>query len=598
MISAHVYAALLFHVDTLLRQTLEMLTTRNSCARPMTILGAMGGRLEASLVAFVNGSLRWLGGCAAASCLCLPALAQETSAEKPLPTFEELEAEGAVIGDVRIINGNIFDLENPKEDNLLFRLANKLHIRTRPDVIERDLLFRSGDRVSVQKVQESERLLRSNRFLYSVDIRVASYFEGVADVEVETRDTWTIEPGVRFSRAGGVNSTGLTLKEGNLLGTGTSIAFAESSDVDRRGHEFSFAQDHLFGGWTGIDLTLAHYDDGNRESFRFGQPFYSLDSRWSAGTSALHDDRIDSIYRAGVIAEQYRHREETGEVHAGWSKGLIDGYTRRYSVGLNYQDDRYTADPALPSPAIVPEDQRLIGPYLRYDVIQDNFEKVVNRDKIARPEFFELGFNSSIQIGRALTFLGSSRELWTYTASVSDGVHTARGNDLLGSISVSGQYGDGHGQRELLSVSSRYFVPHAKRALFYVAASADMVRNPLVSDLLLLGGDNGLRGYPLRYQSGEQRALFTIEERVYTDWFPLRLFRVGGAVFYDIGRAWGGPFENTVNPGWLSDVGFGLRILNDRASFGNVLHADVAFPLNTDPTIRSVQFLVKSYANF
>ena len=52
-------------------------------------------------------------------------------------------------------------------------------------------------------------------------------------------------------------------------------------------------------------------------------------------------------------------------------------------------------------------------------------------------------------------------------------------------------------------------------------------------DQLLLGGDNGLRGYPLRYQSGDRRALFTIEERAYTDWYPFRLVRVGGAVFYD-----------------------------------------------------------------
>src|SRR5579859_5837762 len=133
-----------------------MLTSPISCARPFFCTMQ---RLEARLVAFASESLRWLGGCAAASCLCLPAGSQETAVEKPLPTFEELEAEGAVIGDVRIINGNIFDLDNPKENNFLFRLANKLHIRTRTDVIERDLLFRSGDRVSAQKIEESERLL-------------------------------------------------------------------------------------------------------------------------------------------------------------------------------------------------------------------------------------------------------------------------------------------------------------------------------------------------------------------------------------------------------------------------------------------------------
>ena len=53
------------------------------------------------------------------------------------------------------------------------------------------------------------------------------------------------------------------------------------------------------------------------------------------------------------------------------------------------------------------------------------------------------------------------------------------------------------------------------------------------------------------------------------------------------------------NPGWLSNVGFGLRILSARASFGNVLHLDLAFPLhNTDPGIKSAQFLVTTSKTF
>ena len=37
---------------------------------------------------------------------------------------------------------------------------------------------------------------------------------------------------------------------------------------------------------------------------------------------------------------------------------------------------------------------------------------------------------------------------------------------------------------------------------------------------LLIGGDNGLRGYPLRYEAGTSRALLTVEQRFYTDWYP------------------------------------------------------------------------------
>lgn len=554
------------------------------------------------LAAFHEPALRspggWLGGCAAFFCLCLPAGAEETKSESAFPSFAELQAAGAVIGEIRIVNDDIFDVNDPKEDNFLFRLANALHIRTRQSVIRRTLLFHSGELVSVQKVEESERLLRANRYIYDVTFRPVAWHDGVVDIEVETRDTWSLAPGFNFSRAGGSNSTGLSLKEYNLLGTGTTLGYAQSSDADRKGTEFQISQNHLFDGWTQIDLRLANYDDGKRESIAVGRPFYALDTRWAAGTSAGHDERIESIYQAGTVIGQYRHRQDTGEVYGGWSQGLVDGWTQRYSVGVDYQADSYTIDPTLLPPAAVPADQTLVSPFLRYEVIEDNYERLKNRDKIQRPEFFAMGFASMLQVGRALGGLGSTRDPWIYSATISDGVQAPRGNDLLASATLSGQYGEGHGERELLGGSLRYYVPQTRRALFYAAASGDVVRNPDPTDLLLLGGDNGLRGYPLRYQSGEHRALFTVEERVYTDWYPFRLFRIGGAIFYDVGRAWGGPFQNPANPGWLSDVGIGLRVLSDRSAFGNVLHIDLAFPLNSDPNIRSRQFLVKTYANF
>ncbi len=558
----------------------------------------MRGAWINDLAALRTASMRWLGCCATASCLGLTAMAAETRTADKLPSFAELQAAGAIVGEVRIVVNDIFDLDDPDENNFLFRLANKLHIRTKPGVIERSLLFNSGEPLSVQKIAESERLLRSNRFFYDVKIRPIAYHDGIVDIEVQTRDTWTIEPGVRFTRAGGSNSTGLTIREGNLLGTGTSIGYATSSDVDRNGTEFSLAQDHIFGGWTGVSLNIGNYSDGKSRAFSFGQPFYSLNTRWAGGASMQHDERIESIYQAGEIVGQYRHAQEKSSAYAGWSRGLVDGWTHRYSLGLSYQLDDYLIDPTLPAPRSVPVDQTLLSPYVRYDVIEDDYAVVRNRNKIHRAEFFAFGFSSSVQVGRALTELGSTRDLWTYSVTVTDGIKAARGNDLLLAANFSGQYGDGRVERQFLGGSVRYFVPHGKRAVFYAAASADKVRNPEDTDLLLLGGDNGLRGYPLRYQSGERRALFTIEERVYTNWYPFRLFRVGGAVFFDVGRAWGGPYQNQSNGGWLSDAGFGLRVISDRASFGNVIHADIAFPLNTDANIDSIQFLFKSYTNF
>ncbi|HEX9182362.1 MAG TPA: hypothetical protein VF876_03805 [Burkholderiales bacterium] len=515
-----------------------------------------------------------------------------------LPSFAQLEAAGAVIGAVRIDAQDIFDMEDPRENFGIYRLLNVLHIQTRQSVIRRQLLFRSGERVSQRVMEETERLLRGNSYLYDVTIRPVAYRGGIVDIEVRTRDTWSLQPGASYSRGGGSNTSGLWLEEKNFLGTGVGVSIATGSSVDRSGREFEIQHNQVFGNWTAFNYRTATNSDGSAESISLARPFYALDARWALGASAGTFDRIDSLYTNSAVVAQFRHEQSAGEVYAGWSTGLVDGWVQRYSVGFGYQDDAYRTDPAYVPAAQLPADQTLAYPFLRFELIEDNYVKVINRQKIGRPEFFALGWSASLQIGRSSTSLGATRELWLYSGAVNKGFRFDHGGDLLAGVSFSGQNADGRGERQFLVANARYFLQHGPRNVFYVSASADAVRNPYVSDQLLLGGDNGLRGYPLRYQSGDQRALFSVEERVYTDWYPFRLVRVGGAVFFDVGRAWGGIYENPVNAGWLRDVGFGLRLSIDRSSSGSVLHLDVAFPLDAEEDIKKAQVLVKTYANF
>lgn len=526
------------------------------------------------------------------------AAAQGAGADGAIPSFAELEAAGAVIGEVRIDAQDIFDLDDPKESAWLYRIANQLHIRTRASVIRRALLFRSGERVSLRVIEETERVLRSYNYLYDVSIRPIAYRDGIVDIAVHTRDTWTLQPGLSYSRGGGSNSSGISLTERNLFGTGITVGYASTSDVDRSGKEFEIAHNQVFGGWTAFNLNWADYSDGSTQAISLVRPFYALDARWALGVSAAQFDRIDSVFTNDTIVSQFRHRQKSGEVFGGWSAGLVGGWVQRYSIGVGYTEDLYANEPATIAPAELPPEQTLAYPFIRYEVIEDRYVKVVNRNKIGRPEFFAMGFNARAQLGRTSTSFGSSEDLWLYSGTVSKGFTPPGGGDLVAGASLSGQYGNGRGQRQYYGATARYYRPQGRRAMFYAAAQLDALRNPFPTDQLLLGGDSGLRGYPMRYQSGDNRALFTVEERLYTDWYIFQLIRVGGAVYFDVGRAWGGPYENSANPGWLREVGFGLRLINDRSSSANVLHVDVAFPLNAPAGIKEVQFVVKSHASF
>ncbi len=508
-----------------------------------------------------------------------------------LPSLAELEEEGAVIGEILIDPQNIFDLTDPREANILYRLANWIHVVTRPDVVRKTLLFKSGDVVSVRLIEESERLLRSTLQVYGVRIRAVGYHAGKVDLEVVTRDRWTLDPSVSFSRTGGVNSDRLALKEDNLFGTGLTLGFSRSSNVDRTSSTFNISHPHAFGPFTSASYSYADTSDGRAWGLGATRPFYALDSRTAWAASVDSSVRNEPVYVSGVSTGTYRHERYSGNAFYGWSKGLVNGWVYRHSAGLSSEDNSYARVPGEPLVGELPEDQTLNAPYYRVEIIQDRFRTGVNFDQIGKPEDFNVGLGLNVQLGRSLSWLGSTRQQWLYDTSISKG-YDITDKALLRTIAAfSGRYASG-GEQQLTTFEARYFQRQPHDFTFFGLFRGSMVRNPDVPNSLTLGGDNDLRGYPLRYQSGNKSALVSLEERVYTDWYPFRLVRVGGAVFYDGGRAWGGSNPNTANAGWLNDVGFGLRFLIDRSSKSNVLHVDVAFPLNREAGIDPVQLLV------
>jgi outer membrane protein assembly factor BamA len=548
---------------------------------------------------------------AIAACVLAPAAAQEPApapasppkeatapAAEKLPGFAELEAAGAVIGEIRVVTHNIFDLENARESGAFYRAANAIHIQTQPIIVRQKLLFKSGERVSVHAIEETERLLRSYRIFYEVSILPVAFHDGVVDIEVKTHDTWTLQPGFSASRSGGANRTNLGLTETNAFGTGVLLGVNRFSDADRTGVIYQASDPHAFDGWTAVNYTYSQLSDGLNRTASVTRPFYALDTRWAAGITASNDSRLNKLFENGTTTAQFRHRSEAADAFGGLSGGLVGGWVQRYSIGLNYQRDTYSEESGLPPPDSLPPDQKLVTPYLRYELVQDAYEKYKNLDLIQRPEYFLMGVQSSVQLGRSLTALGSTQQVWLYNFSVSDGYRLSSGGIFLSSISGLGQTGYGPLDKQTTSSSVKFYSHPDSRTLVFLSLAGDILKDSTGTTQLTLGGDTGLRGYPRNYQSGEYRTVFNAEYRVYTDWYPISLFRVGGAVFYDLGRAGGGPNSNTEHTGWIKDVGLGLRILNARTAFGNVLHLDLAFPMTYDPNIKRVQWLVQTQTTF
>ncbi|HTU64606.1 MAG TPA: hypothetical protein VMF52_01540 [Steroidobacteraceae bacterium] len=523
---------------------------------------------------------------------CLALTTGAASADDLVPV------EGERIGTISVRVRDIFDTTKPGENKAVYRLANRLHVDTREDALRAQLLFGEGDAYSPRVIEETERALRRLRYVREPHIQVVGRHDGVVDLEVTAADVWTLSPGLSYGRKGGANTTSFEFDDYNVFGTGKRLSIGEHSDVDRSSTSFLWSDPNVFGTrWT-TEARYSANDDGNGMALDVERPFYSFDTRWTAGLGFASDDGVQHRYSLGERNDAFRREARTADLHVGTSRGWDDGWVRRFTTGLRFDEARFSDAPGVAPSARLPGDRSFAYPYAGVEFIQDDFATNTNVDQIERTEDFEFGRRFRVEVGYANSMFGGDDSATLLRADASRGWRLHEDHTLFLGAGFAGRYEGGAARNTLFSASARYDWRTSANSLFHVSLSGDVGHALDLDNDQLLGGDNGLRGYPLRYQAGTSRALLTLEQRFYTNWYPFRLFHVGGAVFTDIGRSFGPSALDVPNLGTLRDVGFGLRFSNSRSALANVLHVDVAFPLDGDKSIRSMQFLVETKRSF
>lgn len=509
-----------------------------------------------------------------------------------------LEAEGVVIANIVLDKQDVFDLSDPKENNALYRFANRLHIITKDSTIEKQLLIKPGDAFSKRLADETERILRGNTYFYDVAVTPKNRQDGAVDLHISTRDVWTLRPGFSYSRSGGENKSSVKIEELNLFGRGQQLLVSRSSNVDRDSTTLEFRDKHIGRSWASVALRFADNSDGHSNLLSVNRPFYALDARWAAGATLFDDDHRSTLYQLGEREAAYRHERRFYSAFGGWSAGLRDGWVRRFTAGIVYDDNRFVdaLDPILPS--VLPGDRKLVYPFVGIEILEDRFEKASNRNQIKKTEDFLTGTSFSASLGWSDESLGADRDAVLYWLRGGRSFGALAESALLLSGSASGRYESGDSVNTLFNLGARYYLQQSEKRTFFTTLLATYGSNLDLDNPVELGGNTGLRGYPLRYQSGDSKILLTIEQRFFWDWYPFRLFRVGGAIFADAGRTWGDNPLGGESLGWLSNAGFGLRFAPTRTGSRKIVHLDVAFPLNGDSSIDNVQILLGSKRSF
>jgi outer membrane protein assembly factor BamA len=510
--------------------------------------------------------------------------------------------EGARIGRVRIIRRPIFDTSDPEQNNFLYRTLNRLNTPTWESALRAQLVFSEGDIYQPGLLAESERVLRRREYLTAAWVGVTRLCGDELEVSVLARDTWTLLPTIGATRSGGENTTSAGLSDPNFLGSGKSFGVFYMENADRRQTSLNFDDPNLFGSHWQAGFFFANRSDGRGRSAYLERPFYSESTDWRFGLNGADDVREQSLYLGARAVAGYRQRSEFTSIDTGWRLAERSSRQLRLLAGYRYDAREFEQLPGQPDLSPFLEDRTLSYPWIGFDYRENRFREMTNLTRLQRVEDVRDGFVWRTELGYSFSGLGATEERGVLNMSFSDAFLASNTNYASYGFTQSGswRFDESRFENLLGTLSLEYFHGGSVQwTSWYTNLSFTAAHNLTADQPLLIGGENGLRGYPANYQQGNRRALWTLERRYFPDWHPFKMFRLGGVVFTDAGRAWfqdGRP--NGPDDGVLADAGFGLRLASSRIDVQRMLHLDFAFPIGADDSIDQVQVLVRGRTRF
>ncbi|PUA27018.1 MAG: hypothetical protein B0W54_19490 [Cellvibrio sp. 79] len=526
-----------------------------------------------------------------------------------IPSNTEKTSEIPTIEEIKINVHPVFDESNPKENNIVFRLINRLHINTKKQVIEKDLTFKKGDVLDKKLMEESERRLRERRYFAKAKITVVDPKDDSAtpnnQVQVDVREVWTLIPKISYSNAGGKSHYGYGLHDSNFLGLGKTVKIEQTSTEERTSNAIVY-RDPNFGADKQLALAYADNSDGKEQEFHFSNPFRSVRTPWTVGIDVKEYQREDTLFNAGDEAWRFGHDGSYYSVFYGQRlNSSTDNRTHRWTVGWDkIADDFYVVPQSETNFSNEPPKDRDYNiAWIEYAYLHNRFFEAVNVQQINRIEDINLGSQWRARVGSVMANDEQLDKSTVVQLDYSKAYRLSPNQLLTTKLSTSGFYSDKKSLHSISQADLTYHWQNFARGQFYILAN-EIYGNNLFADMPLeLGGDTGLRGYPARFMAGDRSRLLTVEQRYFgeTEWFSL--FHVGAAVFYDQGKVWGSSNIPQNYQQTLRDVGIGLRISGTRTGgrdegAHNVAHIDLAYPLDGGNEIDKYQISVKIKTGF
>jgi hypothetical protein len=498
--------------------------------------------------------------------------------QKPYSTFQ-----GKIIRKIDIVTLDPFGYSasdtTVQSQSRLTKAGNSLHIKTQIIAIRNLLLIRENESFNSFFVKESERMIRSQKFVHDVSFLVVSAGgkSDSVDIFIRELDIWSIYPQVSIS----TSQMTLGLSDKNFLGTGHEFQDVFSRNISTGIN--AFRTNYFIPNFmtTYINSNLHYEVDGygnRRRSLAIDRPFYSPYAKWAGGISFSSLVKKDSLKYLNPLYGPLNYKVKTQDFWAGKAIQIFKGSTEDELATNLIFSARYLRVRYLEKPTDINDPFQI---YSNEDFYLTGIG-ISTRKYVQDKYIFKYGIIEDVPVGKVFELTGGY-QLRNNSWRPYLGMKVSFGNyNEWGYLSTDLEYGTffraSHTEQGVITASINYFTglfEIGKWKFRQFAKPQIMIGiNKFPYDSLTLNTGYGITGFNSTLLSGTNRLLLTLQTQSYAPW-NLYGFHFGPYLNFSLGML-GDAISGFKNRKVYSQMGFGVLIKNEYLVF-NTFQISISF---------------------
>ncbi len=229
--------------------------------------------------------------------------------------------QGKIVRDINIVTLDPFgySVDNVAQEpvNYISRAGNRIHVKSKQLNIKNLLLFKRNKPLDSLLVKESERLVRSQKYVRAVVIKPEIIIGNPDSVDVYIRvlDAWSLIPDLAIN----ANEGNFKLKERNFLGIGHQLetAYQKEFGTPNDGVAVKYTIPNILNTYIQTEVEYKEDLQGNYNKFvDISRPFFSPFTKWAAGVYFGQQFRSDSLPDADLVLAGRQHQALERRTHA------------------------------------------------------------------------------------------------------------------------------------------------------------------------------------------------------------------------------------------------------------------------------------------